>query len=203
MPYILATEEEVTFDKSRYDFYPWAAGKPGGLFDSPCDILYSDGRYPTTELKDFVAKENLSFDVRSGSGVWLSGWYIKTSQTGCTVSLHHEDNGNFEEVFRCLDTLLPRILPVIVRVRNHLGYLHIKGQPIKLFEPTLSEYGTYTILFSGDTWLLTKTTYGSTTIVREDTDRQSFFRYVLENHGFCRNSENDDDDDYIPLWPND
>ena len=198
MPYEIATESEIEIAQTRCEPFPWAAGEPGTLFDKPGDILWSNGGYDGRAFKDWAKENNvptsMSYSERSTAKV--EGWHILTFQKGVQISIQRDDP-SFDELFRILDIVIPEKLPVVIRIgRIQNGSdKWVKGLHFNLFEPSLSEYASFSIFYSGDTWMVLRTRYSTATMEFEDTDRNSFFGKVRARFGWSNDSNDDDDDD--------
>lgn len=197
MTYEFANESDIEEAKAdRYSFYSWAAGEPGTLFDKPGDVLWCNGGSRTRQLEDWAKANNIPLSFTSGSGVKIEGWRVRICQVGANITLYKSDGGNFAEIFRCIDTLLPEMLPCVINIDERRGKgKYIKGVFFSLFEPSLSEFACYDIFYSGDTWMLIRQRWGATSVEFENTDREAFFTQVLDRFGWTDDTEGEDDDD--------
>ena len=210
MTYTLATEDEIQFAQKRRDPFPWAAGQPGTLFDKQGDILWCNGGPDTAVFKEWANKNNipLCWSASYKSSVKIQGWVLLTFQHGVRLTFQKDDS-TFTEVNRALGIIMPEMLPIVIRVaplvrKKNEKDTWIKGLHFNLFEPGLSEYASFNIFYSGDTWLLIRSRYCASSVVFEDTDREAFFTKVRERFGwsdhedadfFDDDSDDDSDDD--------
>lgn len=126
-------------------------------------FLFEDG-YVSGER--YKAREKFWND----KGLWHSGYFPEISQIHLEVMLYKGVNDNLEKVFTALEEALPYI-----KVHNGVKRLGV-------FEHSLSEYGSYAIEITDESFDLVVHRYGRKSNVKSFDNLLSLLQYVQLHH---------------------
>lgn len=146
----------------------------GGLTeDTPLDqidweeLLHEDGS--GLSIKRKAVEKVLRRFGDYGKGLGVSGYFPETEQTALRIAMHRGDKENLEQTYKGLTYLLPYIEPLSD------GYAHIG-----IFETTLSERGSYSILIGKEEIIIQERSWGSDRDMNTFSDLFEALKYVQE-----------------------
>lgn len=162
----LATAEEAKYATHQYQYEvaPWAAGKPGTMFDNPSDVLYCDFGGPYQHTGDWCKANNVHMDMFYSATNWttqhyagFSGYMIQISQSAGQLCFYR-DCEDFDQITAQLNAMLPLMKPVARQVKDwttgSIEPIVIMGKMFQVFEPDLCGPTIWYVYESDGEWLL-------------------------------------------------
>jgi len=111
-----------------------------------------------------------------------SGYFPETEQIQLELMLYKGIGDNLEQTVTALEEVLPFIKP-------------LKGvKRLKIFEHTLSEYGSYRVEISETSFDVVVWTYGRKSTVKSFDNLRSMVQYVQQHHYYESSVDEDDEE---------
>lgn len=112
----------------------------------------------------------------SSMGLYQSGYFPETEQIQLELMLYKGACDNLEQTVTALEDVLPLVKP-------------LKGvKRLKIFEHTLSEYGSYRVEISETSFDVVVWTYGRKSTVKSFDNLRSMVQYVQQHHYYYESS---------------
>ena len=115
-------------------------------------------------------------------GLHQSGYFPETEQIQLELMLYKGVGDNFEQTVAVLQEVLPFVKPL-------KGVKHLK-----IFEHTLSEYGSYGVEISEDSFDVVVWTYGRKRTVKSFDNLRSMVQYVQQHHYYESSVDEDNEE---------
>lgn len=125
-------------------------------------------------------------------GIRTYGYFPATNQSGFEIMLY-KDGSNLEETFRGIQKVLPYIIPI-----DGKEYGRNKVITMKIFERTLSEYGSYSLVYDVESteWVLSIIAWHRRSEVKVFKTLREALEYISVEHYYGYNDEEEQEDDY-------
>lgn len=148
--------------------------------------LVNDGR---SDGMDHYHARNRFFE---SIGLRTYGYFPATNQAGFEIMLY-KDGSNLESTLSGINKVLPYIIPI-----DGNEYDRNKVISMKIFERTLSEYGSYSLVYDVESteWVLSIIAWHRRSEVKVFKTLREALEYISVEHYYGYDDEEDEEEDY-------